>query len=192
MDWEMAASETEKAHDRRVKEGFFSKYIKGKIIDIGCSCDLSQMIVPHATPYDFTLGSGDAQYMAEISDESFDTVYCSHLLEHIEKQKLALQNWCRILRSGGYLIMTIPERDLYEKKKELPSRFAEPAHQRFYKLDEHDPPNTHSIIRVIKKALDKRVEIVYAKVCDGGYNYSLPLEAIPVGEYSIEIVMRKI
>lgn len=184
-------SETEKAYKRRVQEGFFEKYIRGSVIDVGCSCDLRQMVVPYATPYDFSLGSGDAQYMEGVLDETYDTVYSSHLLEHIEKQKVALRNWYRILKPGGYLIVCVPERDLYEKKKELPSRWADPAHRRFYKIGEHNPPNTYDILRVIEKSLDNKVEIVYAKVCDTDYNYSLPENVIPVGEYQIEVVMRK-
>lgn len=184
-------SETKKAHNRRISEGFFEKYIRGSVLDIGCSSDLSQMIVPYAIPYDLSLGSGDAQYLREIKDETFDTVYCSHLLEHISDEKEALKNWCRVLKPNGYLIICVPERDLYEKKKKLPSRWAEPSHQRFYKIGIHEPPDTHDIIRVINNSLDKKVEIVYSKVVNEGYNYSLPDDVVPVGEYSIEVVMRK-
>ena len=185
-------SETAKAYDRRIHERFFERYIRGSVIDIGCSCDLAQMVVPYAVPYDLSLGSGDAQYMKEIEDEMFNTVYSSHLLEHITDQETALQNWCRILKPGGYLIVCVPERDLYEKKDKLPSRWSEPAHQRFYKIGVHEPPNTYDILRVIEKSLDKSVEIMYARVIDTGYNYSLPQDVVPVGEYGIEIVMRKI
>lgn len=188
----MVVSETKKAEQRRIREGFFDKYIKGRVIDIGCSSDLAQMIVPHAVPYDLSLGSGDAQYMAEITDGAFDTVYTSHLLEHIENHKIALQNWCRILQSGGYLIICVPDRDLYEKRTKLPSQFADPSHQRFYTIGIHEPPDTYDLLVVVKKSLDKQVEICYTRIISSGYNFSLPKDAVPVGEYCIEMVMRKL
>ncbi len=51
--------------------------------------------------------------------------------------KVALKNWWRVLKPGGYLIIYLPHRDLYEKKKNLPSRF-NTNHTHFFLIDEED------------------------------------------------------
>jgi SAM-dependent methyltransferase len=49
-----------------------------------------------------------------IKDNSMDFVYASHVLEHITlnettaKTKEAIEEWLRILKPGGYLLMLIP------------------------------------------------------------------------------------
>ena len=87
-------------------------------MDIGFGGD---SIVPNATGWDFE--HGDAQYLKGLNDEQFDFVYSSHTLEHMQDPAVALKNWYRVLKKGGYLIIYIPHRDLYESKKTLPSKF---------------------------------------------------------------------
>jgi len=65
---------------------------------------------------------GDAQYMQKIADNTYDFVHSSHCLEHMHDVKIALKNWIRITKPGGYLIITIPDEDLYEQGH-WPSRF---------------------------------------------------------------------
>jgi SAM-dependent methyltransferase len=68
------------------------------------------------------LENGDAQYMKGVPDASLDFVHSSHCLEHMVDPKVALENWLRILKPGGFLIVTIPDEDLYEQGT-WPSRF---------------------------------------------------------------------
>ena len=65
---------------------------------------------------------GDAQYMEGISDNTYDFVHSSHCLEHMEDPFVAMSNWIRITKPGGYLIITVPEEYLYEHGM-WPSRF---------------------------------------------------------------------
>lgn len=176
-------AETYKAKNRRIKEDFFSKYCKGSGLDIGFGGDL---VLPEAVGWDFE--HGDAQYLKGIADESYDYVYSSHTLEHVDDAKISLINWFRVLKKGGYLILYIPHRDLYEKKKSLPSRF-NATHKRFFLIDEHDPPDTLGIVPLIKETLNN-IEIIYAKKCDEGFTITDPMIHSD-GEYSIEIVVRK-
>lgn len=176
-------AETSKAKNRRMNEGFFSKYCNGKGLDIGFGGDL---ILPEADGWDFE--HGDAQYLHGVNDESYDYVYSSHTLEHVDDAKISLINWLRVLKTEGYLILYIPHRDLYEKKKCLPSRF-NATHKRFFLIDEHDPPDTIGIIPLIRETLTN-VEIIYAKKCAEGFTITDPL-VHSNGEYSIEIVIRK-
>ena len=73
--------------------------------------------------------NGDAQNLKGIDDESLDFVYSSHCLEHMVDVRIALLNWFRVVRKGGYLILYIPHRDLYEKQDKLPSRFNKIANE---------------------------------------------------------------
>ena len=131
---------------------------------------------------------GDAHYMSGIPDDVYDFVYSSHTLEHMENPALALKNWWRIVKPGGYLILYVPHRDLYEKSKTLPSRW-NPDHKHYFHPEEEDPPVTLSLRQLISQFLpDGRLE--YLKVCDKGCTVHEPnLES--VGEYSIEAVVRK-
>jgi SAM-dependent methyltransferase len=63
---------------------------------------------------------GDAQYLPGLEDKTHDFVYPSHTLEHMQDPAVALQNWWRVVKPGGFLILYIPDRDLYEKKSTLP------------------------------------------------------------------------
>ena len=71
-------------------------------------------------PWD--LDDGDAQVMAGVPDEAYDFVHSSHCLEHMRDPTEAFANWLRICRPGGYVIITIPDEDLYEQGR-FPSTF---------------------------------------------------------------------
>jgi SAM-dependent methyltransferase len=49
------------------------------------------------------------------ADASVDTVYSSHLLEHIVDYKAALAEWWRVVKPGGYLVLYLPHRDHYPR-----------------------------------------------------------------------------
>jgi SAM-dependent methyltransferase len=176
--------ETTKAKPRRLKEGFFDKYCKGNGLDIGYGGDL---IVPGARGWDFE--HGDAQYLKGIEDESFDFVYSSHTLEHVQDAEVSLKNWYRVLKYGGYLILYIPHRDLYEKKNRLPSRF-NATHLRFFLIEKEEAPDTCGIIPMLKRNLSD-YEIIYAKECRYGYTIT-DANQHSDGEYSIEVVIKKL
>lgn len=179
----LVKGETSKAHDRRMREGFFTKYCVGKGLDIGFGGDL---ILPDAQGWDFE--HGDAQYLKGLKDESFDYVYSSHTLEHVFDVETTLMNWYRVLKPNGYLILYIPHRDLYEKKKDLPSRF-NPTHQRFFLIDKDAQPDTVGIVPLINRTLNN-FTLIYAKECNEGHTITDPLLHSD-GEYSIEVVIKK-
>jgi ubiquinone/menaquinone biosynthesis C-methylase UbiE len=143
-------------------------------------------VVSNVRGWDFE--HGDAQLLRGLEDESFDFVYSSHLLEHLPDVELAINNWWRVLKPGGYLLLYLPHRDLYEKKTTLPSRFNE-DHVHFFLPDKDEAPDTIGVVPLLQRTLDN-IEIVYSKVCDEGYHN--PGDELPSqGEFSIEIVARK-
>jgi SAM-dependent methyltransferase len=103
-------------HERRVREGFFEKYFQGCGIDIGCGC--FPITKENCRLYDISLNpKHDASHMAEEKDESYDWVYSSHCLEHVDRPAEAVRNWWRILKPGGFLIVVVPDLVLFEKNR---------------------------------------------------------------------------
>lgn len=179
----VACLESSKARARRQREAFFEKYCRGKGIDIGYGGDL---IVPECMGWD--IEHGDAQTLEGIKDGQFDFVYSSHTLEHMADAEMSLKNWWRAVRPGGYLILYLPHRDLYERKTRLPSRW-NTSHHRFFLLDKDEPPDTTGVLPLIHRTLEG-FEIVEAKVCSDGYRV-VDENRQADGEYSIEVVLRK-
>ena len=183
-----------RAHDRRLIEGFYDNFIVGKGLDIGCSVR-QRSISADATLWDRQIGSGDATFLEEVEDNSYDYVMASHILEHIVDREEALRNWIRVVKPGGYLIVCVPERDLFEEKKTLPSLHNH-DHKCFFKLDESEPPDTVNLTDLLG-LLAEESEIVYAKVCSEKWPGQKDKRAentrkhYPVGEFQIEAVLRK-
>jgi len=175
--------ETEKAKGRRLREGFFEKYCQGKGLDVGFGGDL---LSENCRGWDYE--HGDARYLYDIKDSTFDFVYSSHLLEEIDNPDIALKTWYRVLKPRGYLILYLPDRELFEKRKTLPSRW-NICHKRFFLLDRDDPPDTIGIIPLIQRTLSD-FKIIYAKECKEGHTIADP-EIRSDGEYSIEVVLKK-
>lgn len=44
----------------------------------------------------------------DFPDESFDFIYCSHVLEHVEDDRKAMCEFARVLRPDGYALFRIP------------------------------------------------------------------------------------
>lgn len=176
--------ETTRSRQRRLKENFFEKYCTGRGLDIGFGGD---PLVPGIQGWDFE--HGDAQYLQGLADSQFDFVYSSHTLEHLDDPAVALKNWWRVLKPGGYLIVYIPHRDLYEKKEKLPSQF-NTNHKHFFLIDKEDLPDTLSIKKLIVENFSG-AEIVYIKECSEGFK-SNGVDKPSTGEYSIEAVIKKL
>jgi hypothetical protein len=186
-DEKLEAGETKKAHEHRLRDGWFDKYAPEDQpgIDIGCQYDpLNQTF----RRYDLIFGDSDAQQMEGIADESFFTVYASNILEHIRNPAEALLNWWRILKPGGHLIVMVPHRDRYEKRKTLPSRFNH-DHKWFFLPEESEAPCTIGLVPLLAKVLPD-AHLVSLTTLDEGYEETAPDEH-PVGEYSIEVILKK-
>lgn len=71
-----------------------------------CSTYTTSDITPEFDP-DMVL---DVRSMPEIPDESFDCVFCSGVLEHVDDYLSALREMTRILKPGGILLLGLPFR----------------------------------------------------------------------------------
>jgi SAM-dependent methyltransferase len=120
-------NETGKAALRRAHDPVFIKhYFRGEGIDIGAGSD-SLSAYAHAFPFmrrvvAWDKEQGDALYMNGVEDGRYDFVHSSHCLEHLVNPMQAVARWLEIVKPGGYVIITVPDEDLYEKGL-WPSRF---------------------------------------------------------------------
>src|SRR5205823_10364596 len=44
----------------------------------------------------------------QFPDESFDVIYCSHVLEHVPDDRRAMREFHRVLKTGGWAILLVP------------------------------------------------------------------------------------
>jgi len=146
---------------------FFKQYMRGKVLDIGCGTD---RVVLHAEPYDVMYGHGNANYILKSkAPESYDCVYSSHCLEHMENVPVALEQWWSLVKPGGHLIIVVPDEDLYEQGF-WPSRFNS-EHKATFRL--HQGPSWSPVsynIRDVVGCLDN-AEVLSADIQDKEYNY---------------------
>jgi SAM-dependent methyltransferase len=121
--------EQSKAANRRKHDWrFTNRWLVGRGIDVGCGPDPLKVEdwpkVVEVVPYDVVHGNIDGQFLPEILDESFDFLHSSHCLEHLKDPRAALVNWLRVIKPGGFAVVTVPEEFYYEFAR-WPSRFNE-------------------------------------------------------------------
>lgn len=178
-------AETHKAEARRFREGWFDEYAPDYLsgIDIGWGGDPLNNTFRRWDKVD-----GDATVMAGVPGNVFHTVYASHVLEHLADPVTALRSWYRICRPGGNVIVCIPHRDLYEKRRSLPSNW-NAEHKYFYLPDVEEKPDTLSLRAVIDEAIPG-ANVVSLRVLEKGFTDPGP-DQHSGGEYSIEAIIRK-
>ena len=186
-------AETSKSRPRREQEGFFVKYVQEPIIDIGVgridTYDGADPLTPDCDTWD--KDDGNAELMKSVKDNTYMTVYNSHLIEHLNDPITAIQNWYRICKPNGHIIIAAPDRDSYERKKTLPSQW-NADHKYFLTLNNNEPPCTFSLLGMIAYALDKHeYRIKYAQTINTCTNMDKSNEHGD-GEYQIEVVIQKI
>ena len=157
-------NETTKARPRREREGFFERYCQGAGIDIGHGGD---MVLPEVRGWDKE--DGDAQKLEGVADASYDFVYSSHCLEHLSDPLEAMLNWWRVLKVGGYLIVVVPNEDLYEQRI-WPSVFNIDHRHTFaiHKEKTWSPVGVNLMDLVTHLPMH---DVVYVRVVDTEYDY---------------------
>lgn len=163
----------------------YDTYFTGQGIDVGYRGYYTNIdpIVENAIGVDTDFPNYDGKTLPFL-DNRFDFVHASHCLEHIEDFYSALKEWYRVLKVGGYMILTVPHQFLYEKKFHKPSRWNH-DHKRFYtparlllEIEVSLPVNGYRI----KRLLDN----------DTNYDYSIPPDRHAAGCYEIELILQKI
>jgi ubiquinone/menaquinone biosynthesis C-methylase UbiE len=101
-------------------QAFASRYLTGRLLDIGCGEKKKQFLVGESVTQYVGLDHRDSlhdlnnvdivgtAYEIPAPDASFDSVLCTAVLEHLEEPLDALKESFRILKSGGYALYTVP------------------------------------------------------------------------------------
>jgi SAM-dependent methyltransferase len=168
---------TKKISETSKCRGRLAHFCVGDGLDVGYGGD---PIVPHAICMDLPQKyaayeshvqhlHGDATNLHWFSDGVLDWVYSSHVLEDFHDTAMVVNEWLRVLRVGGRLILFLPDEQLY----------------RAYCASRGIHPNVHHIHSdfgpsYVKRILETR----------GGTR--LIHEAHPVDIYSFELVIETV
>lgn len=195
---ENMCDEMSKATKRRACISSFPEVIfQGHGLDIGCGYDkMSVEHFPKITAidgYDQCLGNGDAQLLADIPDNKYDFVVSSHCLEHMRDPYEAVRNWLRVLKHGGYLVITVPDWDMYEHRQ-WPSKF-NGDHKTSWTMNQPDMPHVINAVDFVHAVnRDGTINVVKIAEITANYNPALDKSVDQTGgpaECCIEMVLYK-
>jgi len=122
-------------------------YTKVGKYKVDIACDLSKEKIP-------------------VPDNTYDYVYSSHLIEDFEDTTAILKEFCRVLKSGGNLILVFPDQLVYERYCFLKGEAPNPHHVHsnmglgFMKGSFHELYKSHRIDS----------ELLFESYCDVDYN----------------------
>ncbi len=190
--------ECSKSISRRLHDpDFINHYFSGKGLDIGGRPDPLGMyrglfrLMTEVRTWDKE--DGDAKLLAGVPDASFDFVHSSHCLEHLDDPLEALRNWLRVVVPGGYLIVTVPDEDMYEQGV-FPSTFNTEHKWTFTIFKKRSwSVKSRNVVDLIA-GLGEEAELVKLIKLSSTYRYDLPRydqTVTPVAECGIEFVVRK-
>ncbi|MEN6373912.1 MAG: glycosyltransferase family 9 protein [Smithella sp.] len=96
----------------------------GNILDVGCgmdqllpNCDTFDMDKPYTSidPIELTY-RGDAETITKYVNKKYDILYSSHLLEDFENTTTVLNEWKKIIKDDGIMVLLLPDQQRYVQK----------------------------------------------------------------------------
>lgn len=126
----MYNSEVEKIRDK------LSKYLSGVMIDIGTHLHFDK-IHPDAIGVGLKFGANVSYLAKSLEDLSAeipelvgkcDVAFSCHILQGFEHHDLVLFDWTRFIKTGGYLILYLPDVRMYE--------MSNPDHKHKYRYED--------------------------------------------------------
>jgi SAM-dependent methyltransferase len=190
--------ECSKSIPRRLSQpNFINKYFVGHGLDVGGKPDPLALYTELFTRIDsvrtWDREDGDAQFLVGVADGTYDFVHSSHCLEHLDDPREALRNWLRAVKSGGHVIVLVPDEDLYEQGK-FPSTFNRDHRWTFTMCKSHSwSPRSINVLTLVS-LLGAEADVLKVERLDATFRRALPRfdqTITPVGECGIEIVLRK-
>jgi SAM-dependent methyltransferase len=184
-DWPVMG-EASRTFREKLQNGFFAAYMDGDvIIDLGYRgyTEGAVPIFPHATGVDLDYPGYDG-IVLPFADHSVDTLYSSHVLEHISDYRGAIRDWYRVIKTGGFIVCIVPHQFLYEKNTAPPSLW-NGDHKRFY--------TPASLVSEFEEALPANsYRVRHLRDEDSQYTYDVGPQLHAGGGYEIELVVQKI
>ena len=165
------ASKTNKLREPSLVRQFFS----GRVLDIGAGTD---PVIGHAEIFDQPQGDAN-KILRYLEPQSYDCVHSSHCLEHMDNPILALKDWWKLVKPGGYMITIVPHEDLYEQFN-WPSIFNE-DHKATFRLGGKESWSPVSIDLLAECEALPNSKIIEKKVWDQNFDYDLlfPKNTVP-------------
>lgn len=167
-------NETSKTMRRRDLEhaaGIFPwrELYHGKILDVGCGEDKLQVAGAEVTGFDKP--DGDAGKLSDhFAPDYFDAIHASHVLEHVRDPHGAIFDWLRVVKPGGYIIVTVPDIGAYEKFQ-YPSRFNPDHKSSWSMIYRRSCFPIHAHIPTFLKDYDAAAETRLARYVEYNYNW---------------------
>jgi hypothetical protein len=185
--------------NRRLLDARFSnRWLVGRGLDIGGGGDsimLYRSLFPRidsVTIYEWA--QGDAQYLANVQDDSFDFVYSAHCLEHMVDPWIAVRHWLRVLRPGGHLVVTVPDEDMYEQGV-WPSTF-NGDHKHTFAMFKRQSWSSMTInVLDLLRSFDREVDILKVERLDHSFLHGMQRfdqTRTAFAECGIEFVLKKL
>ncbi|WP_419319855.1 methyltransferase domain-containing protein [Caulobacter sp. ErkDOM-E] len=193
MTHECAKSIARRMHDPK----FASHYFVGQGLDVGGAPDpLSSFkpFFPLMSGCDtWDLPQGDGQYLESVADETYDFVHSSHCLEHLLDPAVSLQNWLRVLKPGGHMVVMVPDEDMYEQGV-FPSTFND-DHKWTFTIFKPESWSGRSLnVLDLLRQLGPQAEVQKLESLNSTFYYDhqrFDQTRLPTTECAIEFVVRK-
>jgi hypothetical protein len=176
--------EAAKGFRKREQTGFWSRYGRMPMLDIGYRGDIAgaEPVLPEANGIE--LGDYDGLHLPW-GDGAFNSVHASHVLEHVTDPVVSLREWFRVTAVGGHVITIVPHAFLYERRKTVPPSRWSPEHMMSC--------TPGSLLTLVETALTPNTyRVVHLRDVDDGYRYDLPVTVHPEGCFECELVIQKI
>ena len=176
---------------------FARRWFVGDGLDIGGKPDPLSLYAPFfpalAGVRVWDWEDGDAQQLAGLAAESLDFVHSSHCLEHLVDPREGLAAWFRVLKPGGFLVVTVPDEDLYEQGV-FPSTHNRDHKWTFTVLKSRSWSDKSINLVELLSDLGEAADIERLALLNATFRYDLPRfdqTLTPIGECGIEFVVRK-
>jgi len=99
----------------------------------------------------------DGADLSSISDATYDVILSCHSIEHFANPIKALKEWCRVLKSDGYLLLIIPHKDgTFDHNRPI-TKLPHLIQDYEMNIDENDNTHFEEVINLHDIDLDKGV-----------------------------------
>jgi len=96
-------------------------------------------------------------------DNSFDSIICNHVLEHIQDDKIAIKELFRVLKPNGWAIIQVPIEPNREKTLEDTSAISPTEREKIFGQSDHVRRYGHDFRERLEQAGFEFNEILCAK-----------------------------
>ncbi len=125
-------------------------------------------------------------------DASIGWILSSHTLEHIMFPEAAIQEWFRVLKEGGRLLIAVPHAYLYERRLTIHHHDNAQRPKSRWNEDHHRAYTPARLMSEIERALEPNsYRLIDLFDNDVNYDYSLGLNEHADGCYEIWAVIEK-